>query len=187
MLVKYLATALAVLIFATPSGAQDATAPLGKPIPAVPVAQDPASLPLDESAISQTAAPALTCALRCKNSCRGKPNLNQCATKFLANHCQPFGTRIGAKVKANCLAAMQCEKNGNKVCSNNLECIMPAQCCLDAGCNSKYRCMNHWCSAKGSPSFTLTWMGFGTYRMCASAWRSRRSLTPHRRDGCLSR
>lgn len=164
LLAKYLVPTLALLIFAAPLGAQDTPALVEKPdAPALPEEEeDPDSLPLDESGMSQTAAPALTCALRCKRNCRGKPNVNRCATRFVADHCQPFGARIGAKVTANCLAAIACENNGNKVCTNNLECIMPEQCCLDAGCNSRFRCMNHWCAAKGDPSFTLTWAGFGT-------------------------
>jgi hypothetical protein len=103
------------------------------------------------------------CALRCKKKCVDKYNPNNCATKFVSNRCQLFPPKLANTALTKCLGAIDCENSGMKVCENNLECLLEEQCCLEGHCGDEYRCVNHWCAAKGLPSFTVTWAGAGTY------------------------
>jgi hypothetical protein len=149
------------------------------PVEKVPVPDDPESLPVDgpgaadvpaataadvpsTAAGGQGAQPRwLRCAKRCQKRCLGMRNEKRCATNFVAQHCFPFGEKVGGVVVAKCQEAIECEHNGMKLCPDTLQCLLQDQCCV--GCHSNYRCINHWCAAKGSPSFTLTWTGYGTY------------------------
>jgi hypothetical protein len=150
------------------------------PVEKVPVPDDPESLPVDgpgaadgpaamaaadgpiPTAGGQGAQPRwLRCAKRCQKHCLGMRNEKRCATNFVAQHCFPFGKKVGGVVVAKCQEAIECQHNGMKLCPDTLQCLLQDQCCV--GCHSNYRCMNHWCAAKGSPSFTLTWTGYGTF------------------------
>jgi hypothetical protein len=143
-------------------------------VPVIPQ-EDPESLPVDEPDADVPAADVatagghrnqphwLTCAKRCKKNCLGKRNEKRCATNFVSQRCVPFGRKVKSVVLTKCTEAIECENKGMKVCQENLQCVLQEQCCV--GCSSKYRCLNHWCAAKGSPSFTLTWSGFGTKPM----------------------
>lgn len=103
----------------------------------------------------------LRCAKRCTRSCLGRRNEKHCATNFVSQHCMPFEKKVEDSVLTKCLDAIECKNSGMKLCPDTLECLLEDQCCV--GCGSNYRCLNHWCIAKGSPSFTLTWTGYGTY------------------------
>jgi hypothetical protein len=154
------------------------------PVEKVPMPDDPESLPADQPELdfpeddvpegdgptagrpTAGAAPISNwrdCALRCYARCVGKRNENRCATRFIARRCESFGTKVDKTVLNKCLGAMACENNGMKVCHNNFECLLEEQCCLEGECPTDYRCVNHWCAAKGRPSFTLTWSGAGAY------------------------
>jgi hypothetical protein len=102
--------------------------------------------------------PRLICTNRCVKFCAGKTGeaAQNCASKFVVNHCQPFGNELTATIKSNCATDAQC--TGGKRCSDKL-CVRPGtgKCCTD-----EKMCGTTTCVKKGkkcppsAPSFAPT-------------------------------